>query len=198
MLTKLGRLAACVLLAAAVCAAQNPLHFIHGTIKKVDSATKTVVIKTADGTEHTVKFTGDTTVKGTKDGFDGLKEGTEVVARTTGQGVDETAVDVGKVSKDGLKSTKGTVEKFYKDTKTVVVKTARWHRKDFPKSPVKRAWKTLAKTSASQKARKSPCITQKRAARKPRTTSRTSESLRARENAPAFSIRNRRAEPGLV
>jgi arginine repressor len=131
MLTKLGRLAACVLLAAAVCAAQNPLHFIHGTIKKVDSATKTVVIKTADGTEHTVKFTGDTTVKGTKDGFDGLKEGTEVVARTTGKGVDETAVDVGKVSKDGLKSTKGTVVKFDKDTKTVVVKTADGTEKTF-------------------------------------------------------------------
>jgi hypothetical protein len=53
-----------------------------------------------------------------------LKEGTEVVARTTAKGVDEKAVSVGKVSKDGFKMTKGTVTKFDEDTKTVVVKTA--------------------------------------------------------------------------
>ena len=46
------------------------------------------------------------------------------MARTTGKGVDETAVDVGEVGKDGLKATKGTVVKFDKDTKGVVVKTA--------------------------------------------------------------------------
>jgi arginine repressor len=123
-MTKLGRLAACLMLVALVCSAQDVVHFFHGTITKVDHATKTVVVKTADGTEHTVKITGDTTVKGTKEGFDGLKEGTEVVARTTGKGVDETAVDVGKVGKDGLKTTKGTVEKFDKGTEMVVVKTA--------------------------------------------------------------------------
>jgi hypothetical protein len=130
-MTKLGRLAACLMLAAAVCSAQDVFHFIHGTIKHVDSTTKTIVVKTADGTEHTLKFTGDTTVKGTKEGFDGLKEGTEVVARTTGKGVDETAVDVGKVGKDGLKATKGTIVKFDKDTKTVVVKTADGTEKTF-------------------------------------------------------------------
>ncbi|SRR6266850_2770772 len=105
---KLVRLAACLSLAAGICMAQDVVSFLHGTVKKVDKTTKTVVIKTADGTEHTVKVTSDATVKGTKDGFDGLKEGTEVVARTTGKGVDETAVDVGKVSKDGFKATKGT------------------------------------------------------------------------------------------
>jgi hypothetical protein len=97
MMKKLGLLAPSLMLVAVVCAAQDPFSFIHGTVKKVDSATKTVVVKTADGTEHTIKYTGDTTVKGTKDGFDGLKEGTEVVARTTGKGVDETATEVGKV-----------------------------------------------------------------------------------------------------
>ena len=131
-MTKLGRLAAGLMLVALVFVlCQGVKNFIHGTVKHVDSATKTVVVKTADGTEHTIKFTGDTTVKGTKDGFDGLKEGTEVVARTTGKGVDETAVDVGKVGKDGLKSTKGTIVKFDKDTKTVVVKTADGTEKTF-------------------------------------------------------------------
>jgi hypothetical protein len=131
IMRKLRLLAASVMLAAVVCAAQDPFSFIHGTVKKVDSATKTVVVKTADGTEHTIKYTGDTTVKGTKDGFDGLKEGTEVVARTTGKGVDETATEVGKVSKDGLKATKGTIEKFDAGTKTVVIKTADGTEKTF-------------------------------------------------------------------
>jgi hypothetical protein len=114
---KLGRLAVCVILGAGICMAQDVVSFIHGTIMKVDHATKTIVVKTADGTEHTIKVTDAATMKGTKEGFDGLKEGTEVVARTTGKGVEESAVDVGKVSNDGLKATKGTVTKFDKDTK---------------------------------------------------------------------------------
>jgi hypothetical protein len=127
----LARLAVCLLLGAGLCVAQDLVSIIHGTIKKVDRTTKTIVVKTADGTEHTVKIAGDDTIKGTKDGFDGLKEGTEVVARTTGKGVDETAVDVGKVGKDGFKVTKGTITKFDKDTKTVVVKTADGTEKTF-------------------------------------------------------------------
>jgi len=128
---KLGRLAVCVILAAGVCVAQDLVSIIHGTVKKVDHSTKTIVVKSADGTEHTIKVTDDATVKGTKEGFDGLKEGTEVVARTTGKGADETAVDVGKVSKDGFKATKGTVTKFDKDTKTVTLKTADETEKTF-------------------------------------------------------------------
>ena len=128
---KLGRLAVCVILAAGVCVAQDLVSIIHGTVKKVDHSTKTIVVKSADGTEHTIKVTDDATVKGTKEGSDGLKEGTEVVARTTGKGADETAVDVGKVSKDGFKATKGTVTKFDKDTKTVTLKTADGTEKTF-------------------------------------------------------------------
>jgi len=124
-------LAVCVILAVGVCVAQDLVSIIHGTVKKVDHSTKTIVVKSADGTEHTIKVTDDATVKGTKEGFDGLKEGTEVVARTTGKGADETAVDVGKVSKDGFKATKGTVTKFDKDTKTVTLKTADGTEKTF-------------------------------------------------------------------
>jgi len=128
---KLGRLTICMILGAAICTAQDVASFIHGTVKKVDHSTKTVVIKTADGTEHTVKVTDDATIKGSKDGFDGLKEGSEVVARTTKKGAVESADDVGKVSKDGLKATKGTVTKFDKDTKTIAVKTADGTEKTF-------------------------------------------------------------------
>lgn len=114
-----------------LCAAQDLVSIIHGTIKKVDHATKTIVVKTADGTEHTIKVTDQATVKRTKEGFDGLKEGTEVVARTTEKGVEKSADEVGKVSQEGFKVSKGTVQKFDNDTKTVVVKTADGTEKTF-------------------------------------------------------------------
>jgi arginine repressor len=128
---RLGRLAICLIAVAIICAAQDVVSIVHGTVKKVDSATKTVVVKTADGTEHTIKVTGQTTYKGTKAGLDGLKEGTEVVARTTGKGIDETGVEIGKIGKDSVKVTKGTIVKVDNGTKTVVVKTADGTAKTF-------------------------------------------------------------------
>jgi len=128
---KLGYLVICLILGAGICVGQDLVSIIHGTIKKVDKTTKTIVVKTADGTDHTIKVADAATIKGTKEGFDGLKEGTEVVARTTGKGVDETATEVGKISKDGYKATKGTVEKFDKDTKTLVIKSADGTEKTF-------------------------------------------------------------------
>jgi VCBS repeat-containing protein len=67
-------------LALTVCIAQDLVSVVHGTVKKVDKATKTVVVKTADGTEQTIKVAGDATVSGTKEGVDGIKEGSEFVA----------------------------------------------------------------------------------------------------------------------
>ncbi|HEY1467415.1 MAG TPA: hypothetical protein VGF61_00120 [Candidatus Acidoferrum sp.] len=117
--------------AASMSVAQDVVSFFHGTVKKVDKATKTVVVKTKDGTEHTVKVASDDSVKGTKDGFDGIKEGSEVVVRSTGKGADETAKGIGTVGKDGMKVTKGTVEKVDDGAKTVVVKSADGTEKTF-------------------------------------------------------------------
>jgi len=128
---KLGRLTLCLIAAAVICVAQDVVSIVHGTIKKVDSTTKTIVVKTAEGTEHTIKITGQTTYKGTTKGLDDLKEGTEVVVRTTGKGVDETGVEIGKISKDSVQVTKGTVVKVDKAAKTVVVKTADGTEKTF-------------------------------------------------------------------
>jgi hypothetical protein len=55
---RLGYLVTCMLLGVGLCVAQDVVSIVHGTIKKVDSATKTIVVKTADGTEHTIKVTG--------------------------------------------------------------------------------------------------------------------------------------------
>ena len=104
---------------------------VHGTVTKVDEGTKTIVVKTADGTEHTFHFVAKTTVRGAeasatgaKDSFHGLKEGSEVVAHYTAKGGEETAVAVEKVGKGGLHAVDGTVTHVSDDGKTVVVKAA--------------------------------------------------------------------------
>ena len=44
------------LFGAAALVAQDVVSAVSGSVKKVDAATKTVVVKTADGTEHTFHF----------------------------------------------------------------------------------------------------------------------------------------------
>lgn len=61
-------------LAMTVWAAQDVVSILHGTVKKVDKTTKTVVVKTADGTEHTIKVAEQATVHGTKEGIDGASD----------------------------------------------------------------------------------------------------------------------------
>jgi len=101
---------------------------IHGTISKIDSKTKTVVVKAADGTEHAVVFVAKTTVHGTevgaKDTFHGLKEGSEVVAHYTVKGTEKTAMEVDAVGKDGLKHVEGTVSEVDHGGKKLIVKAA--------------------------------------------------------------------------
>ena len=120
--------AALVLGVAVAAGAQDVASVVHGTVKKVDAATKTAVISTGKGAEEVVQFTDKTvvhgTVAGSKDAFQGLKEGSEVVIRTTGTGAKKTAVEVDNLSKDGLKSAEVTITKVDAGTKKVVVKTA--------------------------------------------------------------------------
>jgi hypothetical protein len=112
-------------------AADDVASAVHGVITKTDAAGKTIVVKTKDGTEHTIHFVGKTTVNGgemtadaAKDTFHGLKEGSEVVAHYTVKGTEKTAVEVDKVGKDGMKSVEGTVTKVGEGGKTIAVKTA--------------------------------------------------------------------------
>jgi hypothetical protein len=100
---KLRYFAVCAMLTMSICVAQDLVNIIRGTITKVDSTTKTIVAKTADRTEHTIKVMDAATVKGTKGGFNGLKEGTQIVARTTGKGAGETAMEVGKISEGAFR-----------------------------------------------------------------------------------------------
>jgi len=113
------------------CADEDVVSAVHGTITKLDQATKTMVVKATDGTEHTFHFVAKTTVHGAhataagaKDSFHGLTEGSEVVAHYTAKGAEETAVEVEKVGKGGLHAVDGTVTHVSEDGKTVVVKAA--------------------------------------------------------------------------
>ena len=112
-------------------AAQDVVSAVEGTVKKVDVGAKTMVVKTADGAEHTFHFVGRTavhgteaTAKGSKDAFHGLKEGSEVAVHYTAKGGRETAEEVDQIGKDGMKMAEGTVSHIDRAAKTITVKTA--------------------------------------------------------------------------
>lgn len=124
-------LAVASLLLLPALADEDVVTAVRGTISKVDQASKTMVVKAADGTEHTFHFIAKTTVHGAKatatgakDSFHGLAEGSEVVAHYTAKGAEETAVEVDRVGKGGLHAVEGTVTHVSEDGKTVVVKVA--------------------------------------------------------------------------
>ncbi|HYL35518.1 MAG TPA: hypothetical protein VEV17_06365 [Bryobacteraceae bacterium] len=124
-----------MLLLANLCWPAHAIEQRHGIlvgeVRKVDSATKTVVVKLADGTEHTFHFVKRTavhgaqdTAAGAQDAFHGLKEGSQVAVHYTAKGTEETAEEVDNVGKDGLKATEATVTHFDRGAKTMAVKTA--------------------------------------------------------------------------
>jgi hypothetical protein len=122
---------------------------VAGTIQKVDAAGKTIVIRTADGTEETLKVTDRTVVRGVEGagraadtvgrpagtagkeaahevGAAALagKEGTGAIVHYTGEGADKTATLVEHSANDTLKVADGTVVRIGEGAKTIVVKTA--------------------------------------------------------------------------
>jgi len=118
-------------LAGGAFAADDVATAVVGSVKAIDKGSKTVVVKTASGTEHTLHFTGKTidhgavaVGKGSKDAFEGMKEGDDVVVHYTVKGADKTAVEVDHVGKDGLKVSVAAVKSVDHGAKTVTVKTA--------------------------------------------------------------------------
>lgn len=76
--------------------AQDVVHAVSGIVKSIDKDSKTVVVKAADGTEHTIKYTDQTAVKGAKE---------------TGKGIEKGSVDTYMGAKVGAKVTVNYTEK---------------------------------------------------------------------------------------
>jgi hypothetical protein len=111
--------------------AEDVATAVTGTVKKIDSGTKTVVVKTADGTEETYHYAARTTVhgvdaagSGSKDALHGLKEGSEVAVHYTAKGTEKTANEIDHIGKDGMKESEGAVKSIDRHAKTMTVKTA--------------------------------------------------------------------------
>jgi len=104
---------------------------VEGFVTKIDRAAKTVAVKSADGTEHTMHLVARTVVHGGKETYKGaegaargLQEGSQVAVHYTKQGTDETAEEIDRIGKDGLKTSEGTITKFDRGARTMTIKTA--------------------------------------------------------------------------
>jgi len=113
LLAGLFALVATVAWQAAV--AEDVVHAVSGIVKSVDKGSKTMVVKAADGTEQTIKWTDQTTVKGVDasgkavaagsvDTYDGMKEGAKVSVKYTEKGGQKTAVAIKDASKATAKA----------------------------------------------------------------------------------------------
>ncbi len=83
---------------------QDVVHIVSGIVKHVDKGSKKVIVKAGDGTEHTIKWTGETTWKGTKDGGEGIKEGSKLSVHYTEKAGEKTAVGIEDLGKDVKKA----------------------------------------------------------------------------------------------
>jgi hypothetical protein len=112
-------------------AAQDVVHAVNGTVKKVDAGTKTLVVETKDGTEHTFHYASNVTVDGAKDtahgtvdAAHGIAVGSKVAVHYTSVGAKDTVHEIDNIGDDGLKATDGTVSHVDRGAKTIAVKTA--------------------------------------------------------------------------
>jgi len=111
--------------------AQDVVSAVDGTVKRLDAASKVVVVKASDGTEHTFHFGDDlavhgghATAAGASDAMHGLKTGSHVAVHYTVDGGQETAHEIDRLGGDGLKVSKGTVSSVDRDGKKMTIKTA--------------------------------------------------------------------------
>jgi hypothetical protein len=103
-----------LLIAGAAHAEEDVAHVVTGIVKHVDHASKVVVVKAEDGTEHTIKYTDKTSLRGSKqirrggaDAWLGTKEGAKVTVRYTFKAGEETAIgvkDAAEKTGDALKN----------------------------------------------------------------------------------------------
>ncbi len=123
-------------------AAQNVTGALEGTVKKIDAGTKTVVVDTADGAEHTFHYASDVTVHGAQRAGAGissasrgtvhdLQDGSKVAVHYTEAGGKDTAHEFDKLGKGGLQRADGTITAIDRAGKTISIRTADGARETF-------------------------------------------------------------------
>src|SRR5579864_2839910 len=135
MRSKAGLLLLCAALLVSALPAFAVEHAVAGKVTKIDSATKTIVVRLADGTEQAFKYTEHTAVhaakagskaakKGAVESYLAVKEGSDVVVHYTGEGANKTATVVNDYGRNAFKVSKGTVVKANQAAHTFTVRTA--------------------------------------------------------------------------
>jgi hypothetical protein len=103
-------------------------HAVIGELKKFDAASKTAVVKLADGTEEVFKLTERTAVHGVKSGAKMAalagNEGGHFVVHYTVEGAEKTADSFRYLGSEVPRVAKGTVTAVDKAGHTIAVKTA--------------------------------------------------------------------------
>ena len=97
-------IASLTILPAAPAEDQDLVHILSGVVKHVDRGSKKIIVKTDDGVEHTIKWTGKTTWEGTKDAGKGVGEGSKLTVKYTEKAGEKTAVGVKDVGEDTKKA----------------------------------------------------------------------------------------------
>ena len=83
--------------------ADDVVHVVKGVVKSVDKGTKTMVVKSSDGVDHTIKWTDKTATTTGKDVGNGVAEGAKVSVKYTETAGEKIAVGVKDLGKDTKK-----------------------------------------------------------------------------------------------
>lgn len=118
------------LLASTLFAVEKKHGVIVGEVLRLDAAARNMVVRTADGAEHALRFLGSTAVvgvrgaeAGARDAFRGLKEGAQVAVHYTEEGSVKVAEEVDHIGKDGLKAAEVTVRRVDRAGRKLAVST---------------------------------------------------------------------------
>ena len=94
---------------------------VQGIVQKVDAASKTVVVKTREGTEQLLHWTDQTARHGAEE----IRQGAMVVVHASEQGGRHVAHQTKVVGTKTVEFVEGTVTKVDKVAKTVTIRTAK-------------------------------------------------------------------------
>jgi hypothetical protein len=105
----------------------NGRHTLVGELVKVDTSAKRIIVKTADGAEHAIRYTSRTAVHGLVQAGNASylagKEGSQVVVHYTEHGAAMTADGVDLFGHNALHATDGTLVRVNQQAHTVVIKS---------------------------------------------------------------------------